>query len=335
MKTSIILDEIDRDAVRPAKEFSRYAEYLRFDLARLLIEDEVRWIERDCPGCCYQGAPVLFHKDGVTYHDCPRCFTRFVSPVPEQAALDVLGVRGRAAQFRRHLFEQRLKERFQASLRTNVLDWLLQRCDENSVGGRSYCEIGGENLGWFADVAENRLFEQVTLVSPIPTVLETPGVRQVGSLEQAGQGFDVLVTHTALDRHSDPDGLLGQMADHLAPGGLLAITAACASGLEHRLLGRDAPSLLPLDRLTVFSVEGIQTALERHGLRVIELSTPGRMDVETVASYLAERVPQETGGGDFWRYLMGRSDPMLRRNLQIFLQENLLSSYLRVAAIKV
>ena len=65
---------------------------------------------------------------------------------------------------------------------------------------------------------------------------------------------------------------------------------------------------------------------------MVELSTPGRLDVEAIAAYLREHPAAKSI--PFWGYLFERNDEKTLAELQLFLQRNLFSAYARVAARK-
>ncbi len=332
MKTTVILEELRLSAIKPSEVYDEYAEFLRRDLAALFAESEIAWHERACPGCGAERVAEAFTKEGLRYRDCPTCRTLFVSPVPEQAALDRLAAEGRAGSFRRNLFSAELAKERHRHVHQAMLDWIIQIRDEHDIDTASYCHLGGEDSGWIELVTEKELFGEITIVAPVGGSTGPVRAKVVESLAQTPGPYSVVSTFTTLDKVSDPVDLLNGMAKRLKLGGVLFLTTSSSSGLEHQLLGPDAPSLLALDRLTVFSVEALRDRVERMGFDVLELSTPGRLDVEVVARYV-----QENPSGreiPFWSHVFSRKDQRLMAALQLFLQENLLCSYARVAARK-
>jgi len=72
--------------------------------------------------------------------------------------------------------------------------------------------------------------------------------------------------------------------------------------------------------------------LTEAGFEVIELSTPGRVDVEIVRNVLKSN--PDILMPEFIQYILKNRDERTWHSLQDFLQQNRLSSYVRVAARK-
>ena len=135
----------------------------------------------------------------------------------------------------------------------------------------------------------------------------------------------------SLDRVDDPGALLKAAGSHVAEGGLLFVTALVASGFDIAVLGLRNLYLCPPDRANCFTLQGLKGLLEQHGFELIEVSTPGVLDLEIVASHLKAdpSIPLTV----FERQLIA-SGPETRSAFQAFLQENGLSSFARLVGKK-
>ena len=330
MRTTVILDELRIGQIKPDPAYDLYFRLLRLDLATLLTDPDATLVGRSCPGCGAADVPVSFDKEGLLFHDCPFCHTVFVSPVPAQAALDILIKSGRSARYRREMFAHKLAAQRVEHVHQSLIQWMLKTCDEHDVDAAIYCDVGSDDEAWIHAVEREAQFREKTFVSPLDLSRRNSNARYTTSLADAAGPFSVISCVSALDKVSDPLSLLEAMVQRLRPGGLLFFTTSSSSGLEYKLLGRDAPSFCALDRLTMFSVEALQDLLEKLGLDVVELSTPGRLDVEAIAAYLREHPAAKSI--PFWGYLFERNDEKTLAELQLFLQRNLFSAYARVAA---
>jgi hypothetical protein len=143
---------------------------------------------------------------------------------------------------------------------------------------------------------------------------------------------NVISAFGVMDKLSDPIRCLDHMINHLADAGLLFLSTTTSSGLEYQLLGKDAPSLIPLDRLTLFSTETLQKLLETRGMQVVEMSTPGRLDVEMMKTYFQSQSTSKPL--PFWDYFFAKNDPQAFADFQLFLQKFRMSSHLRLVAKK-
>ena len=185
-----------------------------------------------------------------------------------------------------------------------------------------------------------------------PMVLEvvTPPSEFTGFLADSGSFADVLtvdetelattaqgpraqaaVLLESLDRAQDPGVLLGRVADQLTEGGLLFVTALVASGFDLAVLGIRNLYLYPPDRANCFSLSGLAALLRRAGFQLLELSTPGVLDVEIVRAHL--RHDPTISLSSFERGLL-EAPTEAQEGFQTFLQQQGLSSFARLVARK-
>lgn len=149
----------------------------------------------------------------------------------------------------------------------------------------------------------------------------------------AGKGvFQAVVLLESLDRSDDPARLLEQAERCLARGGLLFVTALVASGFDFQVLGTNNRYFYPPDRTNCFTLNGLQRLLERFNLELVEVSTPGVLDVEIVQAHLAQDPSLPVS---CFERALALADEPVRQAFQSFLQEKGLSSYARLAARKI
>jgi len=130
-----------------------------------------------------------------------------------------------------------------------------------------------------------------------------------------------------IDRLSDVGGFFGALERAMVPGGLCFLTTISISGFDLQVLWEKSHSIFPPDRMNAFSIQGLTALVERHGFECIELSTPGILDVQIVASALRENPQLELPR--FVKYLLTNRDAEAQQSFQEFLQMNRMSSFVR------
>ena len=153
-----------------------------------------------------------------------------------------------------------------------------------------------------------------------PKVIPSPGALYTKPSPKA----DFITTFDAFDRAADPKRFVAAIGECLNPGGIVFLTATSASGLEVQLLGARSPSVLPPDRLNLFTIEGLEAVFPEDRWEICEISTPGMLDVEVVQRHL------KPGESAFFDYLIKSRGPECLGALQEFLQANRLSSFARL-----
>lgn len=332
MKTTVIVDELRLCDVRPDLIAQEYAALRRDEALTLIGDENAAWTGRPYPNpdCAPESA---FVRDGLSFQHCKTHGTIFASPVPTQETLDTLVRDGASAQLRRRHFEQRFSESQRASTHAPVLRWAHEIIDEYNLIAPEIGLVGNDETGLATDLADKIqparfiLSERIS-AQPAPAKAEVIDAEMVPP-EALDLAFDI----GSLERVANPLARIALWSHMLKPGGFIAFTTSTASGLEYRLLGPDAPSFIALDRLTMYSVPALDTVLRANGFEVVELSTPGRVDVESLSA-LFETQEASDDPLNFWRYLFRHGDQQMRADLQTFLQRHRLSSYARVLARK-
>jgi len=132
-----------------------------------------------------------------------------------------------------------------------------------------------------------------------------------------------------LEHQHAPQTFLESLRDRLAPGGLLFLTTRTSSGFDLQTLWDKAPYIFVPEHLNLLSIAGLEILVQRSGLELIELSTPGQLDVELVFQACAADpsivLPR------FLETLLAARGPLAHGDFQAFLQKHRLSSHVRLA----
>lgn len=187
-----------------------------------------------------------------------------------------------------------------------------------------------------------RILEAVTPPSDLTPLLRdshafsavcTMGEMAYAQASAPGEEGDVsaAILLESLDRVDDPAALLRTVAKRLAHGGLLFLTALAASGFDMAVLGLQNLYLYPPDRANCFTLQGLSGLLTAAGFSLVEVSTPGVLDVEIVRAHV-QRDPT-LPLPPFERRLI-EADGETHEAFQAFLQQQRLSSFARIVARK-
>ena len=98
------------------------------------------------------------------------------------------------------------------------------------------------------------------------------------------------------------------------------------------MLWDKAPYIFVPEHLNLLSIAGLEQLVQRSGFELVELSTPGQLDVEQVRLACQDdpaiRLPR------FVETLLSARGPLAAEDFQAFLQKHRLSSHVRIAARK-
>jgi hypothetical protein len=151
-------------------------------------------------------------------------------------------------------------------------------------------------------------------------------------MEGVGQGEISVAFATAfevLEHLFDPSAFLKAVKRSLVPDGVLLLTTLTVTGFDIQVLWEYSKSVYPPHHINLLSVNGTRQLMERNGFEVMEITTPGELDVDIVRNMLREspelKIPR------FVRRIIDAPEDV-RSDFQSFLKRNGLSSHMRVIA---
>lgn len=329
----VLLDDFREAEVRPRDLFEDYVRLLRSDIARFFGPSELRDIS--CPGCGEGNPRPAFQKIGLTYVECGRCLSVYLRPRPRPEALEAYYREGDSVKFwdtvvmketdaerREHVFQRRL-------------DWLTDFADQLRPRPRRIVDWNAKYRSFFEEILRARAFDSIVALNPASRTREACPALGIEIAEFPGTELreSLITAFEVLEREFDPAGFLRTIHGALVGRGLLFLTTRSISGFDLGLLREKAKNILPPIHMNLLSLEAITRLLSGAGFEILELSTPGQLDVEIVRNAMAEDSGLQLP--PFISYLLRQRDADAHRSLQEFLQRYRLSSHVRVVAQKI
>lgn len=323
--------------IRPRELFDAFLEVSKRDIA-VYFSDINAFVDVGCPACTSSGGAPSFIKHGMQYCECDRCGSLYMSPRPTRAMIDTYYRESESSKFWAERFfpETAVARRamiFQPRART--LAALMARVGIPSP--RVVADIGAGYGIFLEELASLNAFDDVVAIEPsveLARRCRDRGFRVVQSpiedLTPDELRVSVLTSFEVLEHLFAPLEFLEAARRLLLPGGVLMFTTLTASGWDIRTLWERSKSVSPPHHINLMTTEGLSNLVTRAGFDVIEITTPGQLDVDIVGNMLDEDpgVPLDR----FSRYLLQHRGPEVREALQALLQEHQLSSHVRVLA---
>lgn len=144
-----------------------------------------------------------------------------------------------------------------------------------------------------------------------------------------GEGeADIVFWFDQLQKEINPHKKLQELRKELKSDGLLFIGSRAGSGFDILTLKENNTKIYPYEHILLVSVKGLTKLLEDNGFEILEVTTPGVMDVK----YVKESIAQLDEREGFIKYLLEESSQGMLQEFQRFLQKGCLSSFVRVIA---
>lgn len=333
MRRVIVQEDLREAQIRPDSGFSHYIELLERDFVDFLKDLELVPLDA-CPACGSESAQPDFERMGVQYLECGRCRTTYVSPRPTREDLDRFYETSEAIQYwnaavaedtaparRKYIFGPRA---------TWVLETTSFYGDEKGV----FLDVYSKYPLFLEEIHSRGSFSEIQLRYPMVEFKPAFREQSYAEVDSLGDGdVAVISAMEVVERLFDPHGFMQRVKKALKPSGLVFLTTSSISGFDLRILRGKARNLLPPTHLTLLSYEGVQRLLERTGFELVELSTPGQLDVALVLD--AVRRDPTMDLPPVVDSILLRREEQVQEAFQDFLQRSNLSSHLWVAARKV
>ena len=319
--------------IRSEELLRPFLAYLRQDAERLALRRGT-FQPVPCPFCGANSPTPAFDKDGFTYQLCAVCASLYASPRPALDDLVDFAMNSEATRYwSTHLYPQTAQARREKIFRpraTLVAD--LARQGLLPSPGR-LLDIGAGYGLFLQEMAAQKWQGGLLGLEPDPRLahicreqgfsITEKWVEDIAEGELAADGATAF---EVLEHVYDPHAFLSACARTVRPGGVLLFTTLTISGFDLQVLWEHSRSITPPQHLNFASTAGIQALIARCQLELVELSTPGQLDVDIVRNALTANpdlaVPR------FVRTL-ALADEATRQDFQTFLQNHRLSSHLR------
>ena len=332
MKHVVVLSDLRDSDIRPMKLMSRFRA-LSIEDARAFFGDAAALVNVGCTACSSGDFRDAYTKEGFRYLQCQQCRSVFVSPRPTQEQLKRYYQESRAANYRsRHLNKEIDEARRYHVLSMNA-HWLGRLVDEAcSADARTLGDLGTNYPIIFQDLQQLDLFDRFFAIDVLPGMEEACQDAGAEVVQEMPAELGVVTAFEQLEHQASPEQYLRAISSALCPGGMLFLTTRTIDGFDLQLLWDKVPYIYVPEHLNLLSIEGINTLLARSGFEVLEMSTPGQLDVELVSQAMAMDTTIEID--PFLKTILGKGSREVNEDLQAFLQKHQLSSHLRVAARK-
>jgi len=310
-------------------------------------DEDVAWIrghargfvEVACPACESSPRRFEFERDGFQFQRCLACETLYISPRPTAELLGEFYRRSKVINYFNDVIFPSSEEARRKQIFAPRAERVVELCRRHGASMELLVDVGAGFGTFCEEVVRIGAFGRVVAVEPSPTLAATCRSKGLTVIEQTIEdarleGMSAITNFELVEHLFSPRDFLEGCAQALPVGGLLILTTPNIRGFDLAVLGKLSDNVLGPNHINYFHPRSLSLLLQRSGLEVVEVATPGKLDAELVRKkILAGKL--DVSSQPFLRQVLVDEWETAGPAFQSFLSENKLSSHLWVVARRV
>jgi len=313
--------------IRPPDIFDEFLRLCAEDV-RTYFADAPRVVTA-CPACDGPGQPA-FTKEGFGYAECPACRTLFVTPRPPADAFSRYYTESASSKYWATTFYAATAAARRESLWKPKARLVRDAMVRHGAGSHAVVDVGG-GFGLFAEEMTALLGETVTVIEPAPHLAAACRGRGIPVVERFLEDVRseelpdrdrTFVSFELFEHLHNPGSFLDRMRGLMRAGELFIFTTLSGAGADIRALWEDSKAVSPPHHLNFLNPTAVTHLLTRRGFEVLDVSTPGRLDIDILANN-RERIKDR-----FWQVFLEQATSEQRAGMQALLATTGFSSHM-------
>ena len=326
MKTRVLKDDFREIEIRPNEEFNHFLSLIKNDISEIFKSKAGNYFYF-CPACTSKKSGFKFSKKGFIYRECLDCGSVFMTPRPDREMLHEFFAHSKGMEYwnsklfqesvsrKEHVFEPRTR-------------WIKESLEFTDISTHKYLDFYSKYSPFIKNISEIKSFSKLVSFKPIGHLKKDLEECSFEIIQNLGEEkYSVITAFEVFDRFYNPRQVVETIKNNLEKGGLFFLSTKSASGLDFQFLLEKSKNIIPPIHLNIFSVEGIIKLLEDYDFEIVELSTPGTLDLQILEEQIDYvELPK------FFRDIIKNRDMQIKETFQEFLQRARLSSHMRILA---
>ena len=277
------------EEIRPESIFDEYLRLAKID-TKVFFDNAPRE-EITCPACGINGEQS-FSKNRFNYELCPDCSTLFVSPRPINDAFVRYYSSAPSTEYWATTFYKATADARREKLWKPKVNVIQQITEKFGTGDEKVIDIGG-GYGIFSEEMFSLFGRDVTVIEPGALLAKSCRDRGINVIEKfledvkksdLPEGNKVFVSLELFEHLHSPELFLKQLYELMLPGDLFIFTTLSSMGADIQGLWENSKSISPPHHLNFLNPYSVKILIKRIGLKVLEVSTPGKLDIDILSN---------------------------------------------------
>ena len=290
-----------------------------------------------CPVCEGENSKATIEKFPIEYELCATCDTLYQKMrFPEELLGEYYANSAIMEYFGKYIFPASEENRREKIYRPRV-DRLLEISSRYGAKYGLCVEVGAGSGVFLHEMNQRKVFDRIVAIEPARSLAESCRNFGLETFEMPVEKMsrmdaDVVVSFEVIEHLFSPEKFLQDMYNILSENGMCFLTTPNSKSFEVRELGSRSTTL-GFTHLNLFTPESLSFLATRVGFEVLEVTTPGILDVDLVKRGYNEKATLQRS--PFIQYLVEEASQEQKDNFQQFLMENNLSSHMWIALRKI
>ena len=274
-----------------------------------------------CPVCAKAAGKYFYTKWNVDYLRCPAC--KSVYALYDDVVVEEYRKNPEIRDLRTSCTYQEEITKGRQDTWREFLEWIEVRAFRFMGRNRemSVIDYGNRYQGYVDSIRKSSICGCYDL---------RESILQEDTFSIGGGEADLVLYLDQMQQELRPEERIQELKNCLKPDGLLILNTRAGSGFDIITLKEKNERIYPYEHILLPSVKGLVVFLEAHGFDVLEITTPGVMDVKYVLE-CRENLDDQEG---FVKNLLDDSGALILQEFQRFLQKSCMSSFVCVIARK-
>jgi SAM-dependent methyltransferase len=329
-QADIKLSVMKESDIRPADVFSEYLRLSALDAESYFSSGDRQPVS--CVACGSASSRPAFRKNGFDYVECQVCRTLYLSPRPRLSEFEKFYNDSPSSEFWAKKFFPALMGIRRELIFVPRAQRIHGICKERGIRAGTVVDVGAGHGIFLEEWRNLEPQSRVCAIEPgreLANVCRGKGIEVLEVLAEQAQEWegraDLLICFEVIEHAHDPLAFVRSLCKLVKPGGAAIVSGLGVDGYDIQVLWEHSKSVSPPHHINFMSVQGYETLFRRAGFSQVEVTTPGKLDVDIVRNTLTQD-PALLEGRHFEKTLLSRG-PEALSEFQAFLAKHRMSSH--------
>ena len=314
--------------IRPKKLFKKFLNLAAQDVKKFFKSKNSKI---NCIACKAKGE-FSFKKKDFSYCICPKCKTLYVNPRPGERAFLNYYTKSSSIKFLANTLYKKTKEARRKKIWIPKTKIILEKLKKNNIKKCSYVDIGG-GYGTFAEEMSKRKKGNIVVIEPSPFMAQECRKKKINVIqkflefvkkEDLPKDKKCFTCFELFEHLYDPSKFIKNLRKLMNKGDLFIFTTLSSLGADILALWNNSRSISPPHHINFFNPYSISTFLKKHNFKIIDISTPGKIDVDILEN------DKHLIKDKFWKNFFKFANKRHKKEMQEFISSHNLSSHMMV-----